>query len=362
MNNTKITSREAILLLSHHPKIGAQSIKKLEYLCGGDFSRLFHDSGLPYHKINSKIGDYLREVREYNLEQILQKLSENNIGYVTCKDKEYPRMLCEVADCPSILFVKGDIALLNSTSIAVVGSRKYSPYGAKVCRMITTELTTNDLIIVSGLALGIDSIAHQATLDNAGKTIAVLGCGLDRIYPTSNSFMATKIIESGGAVISEYPPGTEAFKGNFPARNRIIASLTIGTVVVEAAKESGALITAFCALDYNREVFAVPGPIDSEFSAGCNHLIQQGAKLICSAQDIYCEINVEQKKLAQKAEKESPKTEKESELLKVINGQALSSDDICRQSGQNIALVSQTLTMLEMKGILENVGGIWRKK
>jgi DNA processing protein len=360
--NTKISSQEVILLLSHHPKIGSQTIKKLHYLCDGDISRVFNLEIDKLNLINKNLSNFLSEVKNYSPERIKGVLKEKDIGYVTYLDTNYPGRLSEAKDCPAILFVKGDIESLDRESIAVVGSRKYSDYGARVCRRIVSHISAGPLTVVSGLALGIDSIAHQTTLENNGITIAVLGCGLDVVYPVSNIPLAKAIVNGGGAIISEYPPKTEPFKSNFPARNRIIAALSLGTLVVEAAKHSGAIITAMSALDYNREVFAIPGPIDSPYSEGCNYLIQQGAKLVMDSDDILNELNIEQLDNIKKAKKELKHNKEERVILEIVQGEGMSCDEICRISGLNIAAVSQTLTMLEMKGILENVGGIWREK
>ncbi|OQB05476.1 MAG: hypothetical protein BWY19_01014 [bacterium ADurb.Bin212] len=360
--NTNISCQEAILLLSHHPKIGSQTIKKLHYLCDGDLSRVFDLEQDKLNLINKNLAEILNTVRKYSLEKILSVLKKHDIGYITYLDSSYPERLSEAKDAPAILFIKGNIESLNKESIAVVGSRKYSSYGARICRRIVSKISEVPLVIVSGLALGIDSIAHQTTLENNGTTIAVLGCGLDVVYPVSNSALARAIIHSGGALISEYPPKTEPFKSNFPARNRIIAALSLGTLVVEAAKQSGAIITAMSALEYNREVFAIPGPIDSPYSEGCNYLIQQGAKLVMEPNDIFSELNIEHLHSVKKAKNELKPNQEEQAIIEIIKGKSMSCDEICRISGINVATISQTLTMLEMKGILENVGGIWREK
>jgi len=314
-------------------------------------------------QIPKKIADLILEARaEYSPEDELEKISKLNIGYVTNEDKEYPKLLKEIPDHPVILYIRGDIKALSLTSLAFVGSRKYSDYGRRSCKALINQMRGADLCIVSGLALGIDAIAHSTALENDLRTVGVLGCGLDRIYPVSNYQLGEKIIQSGGAIVSEYSPGTPPMKHNFPARNRIIAGLSLGTVVVEAAEKSGALITALEALDYNREVFAVPGNIENETSVGCNKLIQQGAKLTTEVTDIFQELNFELENQKKKSENIMPENEVEVEVIKIISGQKTHVDTIVKKSKYNIVEISGALTTLEMKGNLENVGGgFWIK-
>jgi DNA processing protein len=211
--------------------------------------------------------------------------------------------------------------------------------------------------IVSGLALGIDASAHKAALDAGGVTIGVLGCGLDQIYPVSNYQLGKEMIEKGGAIISEFPIGTPPMKYNFPARNRIIAGLSVGTLVVEAAEQSGALITAYQSLEYNREVFAVPGDIDSIQSAGTNKLIQNGAKMVLSPEDIFNELNIEVKKSETKAKEMLPESEDEKKIVSILSAGEKLVDEIIVETKLNVIIVNTSLTTLEMKGIVENMGG-----
>lgn len=246
---------------------------------------------------------------------------------------------------------------MSKPSLGVVGSRKYTSYGRQAAYNLSKTCAESGLTIVSGLALGIDTVAHSAALDAGGITIGVLGCGLDQIYPTSNVSLAKKIIENGGAVISEFPIGMIPYKSNFPARNRIIAGLSLGTLVVEAAEKSGALITAYQALEYNREVFAVPGGIYGENSVGTNMLIQKGAKLVMTKDDILSELNIESKKIANKAIAIFPQSKEEEVLLCILAKEDKNADMLVNESGFNIIVVNRILTLLEMKGMVENVGG-----
>lgn len=206
-------------------------------------------------------------------------------------NNEYPRYLKEIYDPPKSIYVLGDKNLLNKTGIAIVGSRNATKYGKQMSSKIAKELAEKGINIISGLAIGIDEYAHMGALQQKnGKTIAVLGSGIDQLYPKQNIELARKIIKSGGCIISEYPIGTRPDKKNFPQRNRIISALSQGIFIVEAGEKSGALITAEFGLEHGKEIFALPGDITKEQSKGCNLLIKDGAKLVLSSQDILDEI------------------------------------------------------------------------
>ncbi len=206
-------------------------------------------------------------------------------------DDEYPQNLREIYDSPRSIYVLGNKEILNQTGIAIVGSRDATQYGKKISSQIAKELAEKGINIISGLAIGIDEYAHIGTLQqNKGKTIAVLGSGLDQLYPKENIELARRIIKSGGCIISEYPIGTKPDKKNFPQRNRIISAISQGILIVESAEKSGALITAEFGLEHGKEIFAVPGDITKKQSKGCNLLIRDGAKVVLSSQDILDEI------------------------------------------------------------------------
>ncbi|MBU4370105.1 DNA-processing protein DprA [Patescibacteria group bacterium] len=208
------------------------------------------------------------------------------------KDKNYPELLKEIYNPPQTLYINGQLKAKEMYPLAVVGTRKISLYGQKITRFLVKALAQAGFTIISGLALGVDGIAHQATLDAGGRTIAVLGSGLDIIYPYSHQQLAQKIIESNGAIVSEYEPKTRPSKWAFPARNRIVAGMSLGILVIEAPKKSGALITARFALEQGREVFAVPGNVDNKNSEGCNLLIKMGAKPVTKPEDILESFNL----------------------------------------------------------------------
>lgn len=351
-------NQKYLLALNAHPKIGAQTLKKiinhipnLEKLWAGEFS-------IYQKELGEKTVDLIREVvNNIDPEKEIEKLIKYDVGFITIFDKDYPEKLKEMPDCPAILYVKGNKELLNKPSLGIVGSRKYSSYGKNVCEKFSRVLSESGLVVVSGMALGIDGLAHRAVLEADGDTIGVLGCGLDRIYPVSNYQIGKAIIDSGGAIISEYPLGTPPMKQNFPARNRIIAGLSLGVLVVEASLDSGSLITAMCALEYNREVFAVPGNIDEENTQGTNKLIQEGAKLVISPDDILNELNIGQKSKEESAKKILPETEDEKTIFNLLRDTEMSADQISAETAMSIISINTTLTFMEMKGMVRNIGG-----
>ncbi len=220
-------------------------------------------------------------------------MSSQKIDKITIKDNNYPRLLKEIYDPPEQLYITGELKAKEKYPLAVVGTRKMSDYGKRVTVFLVKGLVKAGFTIISGLALGIDGLAHQTALDAGGRTIAVLGSGLDIIYPPEHKKLAADIIKSGGAVISEYPPGARPSRRTFPARNRIVAGLSLAVLVIEAPEKSGALITAKVALDQGREVLAVPGNIYNPNSIGCHKLIKMGAKAVTNPEDVFDALNLQ---------------------------------------------------------------------
>ena len=296
-------------------------------------------------------------------------ISMDEIKTISIQDENYPKLLKEIKEAPEILYYRGDISCTFSGKVrdiencfAVVGTRRCSDYGKQVALEIAGDLAEAGLIIVSGLAPGIDTTSHWATVERGKKTIAVLGTGLDEksIYPQSNLKLAEEILEKGGCLISEYPPGTPGSKITFPQRNRIISGLSLGVLVVEAKQKSGALITAEWARKQGRKIFAVPGPIHSLNSKGPNYLIKRGAKLVESANDILKELNIGLLKsnfnkpgsLFDKVE-----NEEENLILKTLAEESLYIDKIIEKTKLPAAKVASTLAILEIKGKIINLGG-----
>lgn len=289
----------------------------------------------------------------------LAKLEPENIGVVTILDGDYPRLLKEIPDAPPLLYYRGDLAACRQNSIGVVGARKYSLYGQRAVGDLVGQLTRSGLAIISGLALGIDALAHEACLKNNGLTVGVLGSGVDRdsIYPSANRYLAKKIINSGGCLLSEYPLGTMPTKYTFPQRNRIIAGLSLGTLVIEAASSSGALITAKCALEYNREVFAVPGSIYNRCSAGCNHLVKAGAKLVQTGDDVLDELRISRLPEMEAEPARKPGSIEEEIILNNLCREPLHIDKLSKLCNIKINVLAGILMLLEMKSRIKNIGG-----
>jgi len=287
----------------------------------------------------------------------MDSLKKYKVKVLTCDSDDYPQRLKEIYDYPPVLYIRGDLLTEDECCLAVVGTRRATVYGRQVTEEIVTDLARNGITIVSGLARGIDSIAHRAALDAGARTMAVFACGLDIVYPAENAKLAREIMEHG-ALISEYPLGTKPKADNFPRRNRIMSGLSLGVLVIEAGESSGALITANQALEQNREVFAVPGSILSPASRGTNHLIQEGAKLVRNYVDILEELNLTI--MAQQLEMKEllPVDETESLLIKQLSREPTHIDDICRHSGLAVALVGSVLTMMELKGMVKQIGGM----
>lgn len=295
--------------------------------------------------------------RELNLDREVDKLHRARVQVLTWADDDYPRNLREVYNPPPLLFVRGKIENQDEWAVAVVGTRRASVYGKEAARMIGADLAHAGVTVVSGLALGIDSMAHRACLDAGGRTIAVLGCGVDIIYPPQNASLAAEIVERG-ALVSEYPLGTRPDARNFPPRNRIISGLSLGTVVVEADLGSGARITADFAAEQGREVFAVPGNLFNRGSRGTNRLIQEGAKMVCSVADILEELNLTMVSEQAQARMAIPENETEATLLAQLSAEPTHVDDLGRAVGLPIAQVSSTLALMELKGMVRQVGGM----
>lgn len=295
----------------------------------------------------SAVGNWLRGDRHY---------------LVHPESPDYPELMRQIPDAPTLLYVLGNASVLNLPSLAIVGSRNPTRGGEQNAYEFARHLGACGFCIVSGLAKGIDAAAHRGALDGEARTIAVLGNGIDRVYPASNRDLAHRIAAQG-ALISEYPLGNPPLKENFPRRNRLISALSLGTLVVEAARQSGSLITARLASEQGREVFAIPGSIHNPMSRGCHKLIRQGAKLVESAEDIVNELGPLAGHLMQNAESESDvaapaAADPEYEaLLDAMGFDPATADELAQRSGLTIAQVSSMLLILELEGKIETQSG-----
>lgn len=305
---------------------------------------------------NSAIQKILWKRPSLNPDRELQKLAKEDIALVNEEDEKYPAPLREIPNPPVALYIRGSQLKKNAPHLGIVGTRRPTSYGREVVAKIARELAEAGITVVSGLATGIDAGAHEATLDAGGVTVAVLGCGVDQasIFPPENRGLARRISESAGSLISEYAPGTPAVKEHFPARNRIISGLSLGVVVVEAREKSGALITARLALEQNREVFAIPGSIFSPTSHGPNLLIQEGAKSITSTKDILDELGIEYNEKTGEAA-DGLLGENERLLLQILE-EPMGVDAIKQKVGLETAAIVASLSILELKGRVRNLG------
>jgi len=360
--------REFGLAFNCFQKIGPVRLKRLENYFPNLAEAFTASAGhLEQAGLEPKlVSDFTVWRQSFSLEEVLESLKKENIDYITWHDDAYPRLLAELPAPPPLLYYKGDLSALaaQTNRLAVVGSREHSAYGERVINDLLLPVIGAGVSIVSGLALGVDALAHQCALNNHGITLAVLGSGLGakHIYPPLNRALADHIVKAGGLILSEFPLKTPPLRQNFPQRNRIISGLCQATLVVEAKKKSGSLITAACALDQNRDVLAVPGNIFSEYSLGPSQLIQAGAKAILNSNDI---LEIYGPTI------EAPKTRNAQTLFPVFRalnqtekivyeliraatemGQRIGTDEIVKKSKLDTASINSTLSILEIRNIV----------
>ncbi|NOZ26991.1 MAG: DNA-protecting protein DprA [Chloroflexi bacterium] len=292
-----------------------------------------------------------------SLDDEIARIERAGVQVLTWESPDYPRNLLQIYDPPPVLYVRGELTPEDEWAVAVVGTRRASAYGREAARRLSEDLARNRVTVVSGLARGIDAVAHRAALEAGGRTIAVLGSGVDVIYPPEHRRLAQSIAENG-AILSEYPLGTRPEGGNFPPRNRIISGLSKGVIIVEAGVRSGALITADFAAEQGRDVFAVPGSIFQRGSVGTNRLIQEGAHPVLSASDVLEALNLEQ--IAEQAEMRAvvPSDPAEERLMAHLGADPVHVDDLAQAAGLPISVVSSTLALMELKGMVRQVGGM----
>ncbi len=325
---------------------------------------VFHAPMKELSKIEGLGEKVAQEIRKGPLEKVVERelslLREVGGRVITLKDEEYPKRLKDIYDPPALLYVRGALKKEDEFAISIVGSRKTTPYGRWFTEKVSQELARHGLTIVSGMARGIDSLAHWGAISGGGRTIAVLGCGVDVIYPSENRNLFAKMIDRG-AILSEFPMGSPPEGGHFPRRNRIISGLSLGVVVVQASEKSGSLITAGYALEQGREVFAVPGNVGTESSRGTHRLIKEGAKLVESSEDILEEILPQWRggrETTPKVEIPRPDlTEEEKVLYELLSETPLHIDVMIRESRMDPGKVSSLLLNLELKGMISQWPG-----
>lgn len=315
-------------------------------------------SALAQTGLSPKLVENILDIRQQvDVDQLWERIQKLEIQVLTWQDASYPRRLKEIDQPPPVLYLKGNLLEQDELAVAVVGTRKVTHYGRQVAQEIAAGLAQSGVTVISGLARGVDAIAHAAAMDQGGRTIAILGCGVDRIYPPENRPLAQRILQQG-ALLSDYPPGTAPDATNFPPRNRIISGLSLAVVVVEAGEKSGALITASFAADQGRDVFAVPGNIHAPQSVGTNRLIQEGAYPFVSVQDLLETLDIVMITQQTDARKTLTTDPTEAKLLEALTTQPIHVDELARLVELPVAQVSSTLTILELKGYVRSLGGM----
>ena len=345
------------LRLALTPHLGPASQRKLLSVFGSPQDALNASGPAAARVVGERIAAALQAGADAELvAESLAWLDEPGNELLTLGDARYPAALLQTADPPILLYAKGHIGLLNKPALAVVGSRSASPGGTRDARAFAEALSNAGLVIVSGLALGIDAAAHRGGLAGASSSIGVVGTGLDKVYPARNRPLAHELAQDG-VLISEFALGTPPLPGNFPRRNRVISGLSLGCLVVEAALRSGSLITARQSIEQGREVFAIPGSIHSPLSKGCHWLIKQGAKLVETADDVLEELGLASQTSAADAAIEVPLEPIEQALLSSMGFAPIDLDTICERSGLTAEIASAALLRLELDGYVARLAG-----
>jgi len=351
MNDTKYW-----VALSMVSALGARRIRLL-YNCFGSAEAAFTaaqadlaHAGLPARAVEA----LLAERQKIDPDKQWTSLQRDGFGVTTLADRDYPPLLRQIYDPPALLFYRGNLSVLQAPCVAVVGSRKATAYGRTAATRLAADLARAGVVVVSGMARGVDTCAHSGALQDGGITAAVLGCGLDICYPPENLRLRERIVQSG-VLLSEFPPRTEPKAQHFPLRNRVISGLSLATVVVEAAEKSGALITADCALEQGREVFAVPGSINSPYSRGCHKLLKEGAAMLEEASDVLQELGL----CLPDREKEAPKeaTPEQKKVLNALAFEPVHFDELLDASRLTPPVLTALLVELELLQFIRKLPG-----
>lgn len=372
-NNSILRNLIALTLI---PGLGTKRVKHLVRECN-DLENLFSFSKTQLRSFEG-VGEAsalaILSFKEWEqVDALISDTEKTGAQIITISDPEYPALLKEIYDPPILFWMKGNPEALSKPGIAVVGTRNASTYGKKQTERFTTQLAEEGLCIFSGLAYGIDTIGHQAALNVGAPTVAVLGSGIDNLYPKSNAEVANQIVKSGGAVISEFPPGTMPDKGNFPLRNRIVSGLSLGVVVMESGIKGGSMITAELALDQNREVFALPHPLGNPSGTGCNYLIKKGAaKLVQIVDDILVELPIDFSEGVRVTQVEETKVQTwrdfnledlSMQICEKLENGDTQIDDLADALEKNTSEILVALLQLEMGGlVLQKAGKIFQLK
>lgn len=340
---------------AHITAIGPRSLARLLSYFQGDLKCAWTElPQAPEHLFKrTPKSEVIKQWQGVHLQDAWKKLADLNIQTVSPEEEDYPHLLKKIHDAPFLLYVYGKLPPITQPLLTVVGTRRISDYGNTALRQLLTPVAAAGIGLVSGLAFGVDAQTHRLALKEGAYTLAVLGSGVDRITPPSHGNLAKDLLASGGAIISEFPPGTESWPSNFPRRNRILAGLSPMTLVIEAAEKSGALITARCALNENRDVAAVPGPIDSPTSAGCLGLLKEGAQMISSPEEILAYYGVN----ADCPRPTVTLSQGEAAFVRHLEREPRTLDTLLQKSGLNHGAVLAILTALEIKGAIRQIPG-----
>ncbi len=349
--------------------IGSIRLKKLLEFLGSpeDILKAPVEKLMAASGIGKEIAQKIRALKKEDLDKELKLAQKLGLKIVTPDDADYPENLKNIYDPPIVLYVKGELIAEDKFSLGIVGSRRASLYGLTCAEKFAYELSQKGFTIISGMARGVDTAAHKGALKAGGRTLAVMGSGFNHLYPPENKELAQEIVKNG-ALISEFPINTEPFRQNFPRRNRVISGLSLGVLVVEAARNSGALISADFALEQGREVFALPGKVDSNTSFGTNGLIKQGAKLVCGVEDIVEEFDSIASCVPRRASKEDNATADtqyampslsatETAFYNALSGQPLSLDEIVEKTNMSVSGVADMLLKLQMRKLIRQLPG-----
>lgn len=342
--------------------IGARRLARLlQFFGSAEAAWLASEHDLRLSGVEAQIIDNVIAARQKrDIAHEIARIESVGAHFITLDDDAYPSLLRHIDDAPPILYVRGSVLPHDARALAIVGTRKPTHYGSDAAYRIARELSAHGVTVVSGLAHGIDAAAHRGALDGGGRTIAVLGNGIDQVYPRDHAELATRISQSG-ALMTEFALGSKPEARHFPARNRIMSGLSLAVLIVEAPLQSGALITATAAAEQGRDVFAIPGSIFSPASVGTNKLIQDGAQLVTSAEDILEALDLStltNASVQPDVMHDAPENDEERIILRLLSHEPIHVDDIIRQTRMNTAVVLSTLTMLELKQLARNVGAM----
>lgn len=340
----------------HVPYIGPARLRRLvDHF--GTLQQAWHAPEVELRRCleDRPVAELIVKRRELDLAAVMTGIERNGVQIATPVDERYPSLLAEIAAPPPVLYYRGELLETDRMAVGVVGTRRVTAYGREMTTRIAGDLARAGVTIVSGLARGVDGVAHEAALSAGGRTIAVLGSGVNRIYPPEHRNLARRIAEQG-AVVSDYLPDTAPDGVNFPPRNRIISGMSLGVVVVEAPDRSGALITVDFAADQGRDVFAVPGPVNAANSSGCNRLIRDGARLVRSGEDVLEDLQILRQTQLIASQQALPLADEDRRLLSILTAQPQHIDDLAMLCDSTVSNVSGRLMMLELQGLVRNAG------